>query len=149
KSLETGRREHKQIMVLNVAGITKLVRDVSRGNKSIAGLENKDLNSNGDLQFSGQDVVNLILTRMRMTRHTHPRCPAYLHQAVFSFRVYARQARRPDTYVEVIAIASRLIFSRWRAAVCVAVQSATRTGVAPGRCACGSDVSVRKYLSIL
>src|SRR5262249_38328150 len=98
---ESGRREHKQIMVLNVTGITQLVRDVARGNEGITGLQNKDLISNGDFQFSGQDVVNLILTRMRMTRHTQTRRQAYLQQAVLSSCIDPPQAYRTNAHVEV------------------------------------------------
>src|SRR5215813_9039924 len=89
KSLKPGGREHKQIMVLNVAGITQLVRDVARRDESITSLENKDLVSNGDFQFASQDVVNLILTRMRMTRHAHSRCQTYLEQTVLSSSIDA------------------------------------------------------------
>src|SRR5262249_39933435 len=88
---------------------------------------------------------------MCMTRHTHPRCQAHLQQAVLSSRIYARQAYRTDTYVEVITMGSRLIFHRWCAAVCVAVQRATPTGVGRVRCACESvrNGCVHKSLSIL
>ena len=60
-------------MILDVARITQLVGDVARGDESIAFPKNKDLVSDDDLQFSGKDILHLILTRMRMTRHTHPR----------------------------------------------------------------------------
>src|SRR5215468_3988093 len=107
KPLEPGRREHKQIMVLNVAGIAQLVRDVARRNESITSLENKDLVSNSDFQFASQDVVNLILTRMRMTRYPHSWRKAYLQQAVLSSRIHTRKTYRTDAYVEVITITSR------------------------------------------
>jgi len=49
------------------------VRNVARSHKSIASPENKDLVADDDLQFSGEDIIRLILTRMHMTRHRHPR----------------------------------------------------------------------------
>ena len=72
ESFETGGREHEEIVVLSAARITQLVRDVARGNQSITLPKNKHLVSDGDLQFSGENIVDLILTRMRMTRYTHP-----------------------------------------------------------------------------
>ena len=88
--LEAGRREHEEIVILGVARITQLVGDVARGDESIAFPKNKDLVSDDDLQFSGEDIVGLILTRMRMTRHTHPRRETRLDEAVFSSGIVAR-----------------------------------------------------------
>ncbi len=88
--LEAGGREHKEIVILGVATITQLVGDVARGDESIAFPKNKDLVSDDDLQLSGEDMVHLILTRMRMTRHTHPRRETRLNEAVFSSGIFAR-----------------------------------------------------------
>jgi hypothetical protein len=89
KLLESGRREHDEIVILVVARITQPVRDVTRGDERIAYAENKDLVSDDDLQFSGEDIIRLILTRMRMTRHTHPRRETQFQEAVFSSGICA------------------------------------------------------------
>jgi hypothetical protein len=68
KLLDPGRREHQDIMVLDVAGIAQLVGNVTRRHESVACLENKNLVSDDDLQFSGEDMVRLILSRMGMAR---------------------------------------------------------------------------------
>jgi hypothetical protein len=57
-------------VILDVARITYLMGDVSRGHESVARTENKDLLSDGDLEYSGEDNVRFVLTRMRMPRHT-------------------------------------------------------------------------------
>ena len=69
--LEPGRREHEEIVVLDVAGIAQLVRDVARRHEAIARPEDEDLVSDGDLQLSGQDKIRFILARVRMPRHAH------------------------------------------------------------------------------
>ncbi len=89
ESLEAGRREHEEIVVFGVARITQLVGDVARSDESIALLKNIDLVSDGDLQFSSENIVDLILTRMRMTRYTHPRRETHLKEAVFSSGIFA------------------------------------------------------------
>src|SRR5262249_16654740 len=117
-------------------------------NECITGLQNKDLVSNSDFQFSGEDVVNLILARMRMTRHTHPRCEAHFQQAVLSSRIDARQAYGTDSHVEVITIDSRLIFHRRSVPICVTVERPTQTGVGQSRCACESVCCVCVHMSL-
>src|SRR5215472_13183907 len=39
--LEPGRGKYKEIVILGIAGIAELVRDVARGQESIAGLKHK------------------------------------------------------------------------------------------------------------
>ena len=87
---ETGGREHEEIVVLSAARITQLVRDVARGDESITLPKNKDLVSDGDLQFSGENIVDLILTRMRMTRYTHSRRESRFDEAVLSSGIFTR-----------------------------------------------------------
>ena len=89
KPLKPGRREHEEIVILDLARITQLVGDVARGDESIAFPKNKYLVSDDDLQFSEEDIVGLILTRMRMTRHTHPRRETRLNEAVLSSGIFA------------------------------------------------------------
>src|SRR5215470_7031851 len=82
--LEPGRGKYKEIVILGIAGIAELVRDVARGQESIAGLKHKSLVSDGSLKFSGKNKVHFVLARMGMTGHPHPRSEAYLEQAVGS-----------------------------------------------------------------
>jgi hypothetical protein len=88
--LEPRRREYEEIVILGVTRITELVGNVAWGHESIAGLENKNLLSDDNLQFPGQNIVPFILTRMGMTRHTYPRCETHLQEAVFSSGICAR-----------------------------------------------------------
>ena len=104
-------------MILGVARITELVGDVARSHESIACLENKDLLSDDDLQFSGENIVPLVLARMRMTRHTYTRRETHLQEAVFSSGLWARQAYGADTDVKVTTFGSRLIFDCRRPAI--------------------------------
>src|SRR5262249_38820395 len=66
KFLEPRRREHEEIVVLDVAGIAQPVGDVARRHEAIARPEDEDLLSYGDLQFSDQDKIRFILACMRM-----------------------------------------------------------------------------------
>src|SRR5262245_66605856 len=68
KPLEPGRREHDEIVIFHVSGIAQLVGNVARSDKSIASPENKDLVADDNRQFSGEDIIRLILTRVLMTR---------------------------------------------------------------------------------
>ncbi len=77
-------------MVLDSAGISQLVGHVARSDEGIASPENEGLVSNDDLQFAGKDIVRLILTRMRMPRHTHPRRETHFQEAICSSGICAR-----------------------------------------------------------
>ena len=88
-------------MVLGVAGIAQLVGDVARGDERIAGPENEDLVCDDHLELSGEDIVRLVLTRMRMSRHTHAGRESHLEEAVCSSSIRARQTYRTDAHVEV------------------------------------------------
>src|SRR5215510_545858 len=112
KFLEPGRREHEEIVVLDVAGIAQLVRDVTGCHKAIARPENEDVISYGDLQFTGQDKIRFILASMRMSRHAHSRREADFQEAVGTAGVGARQTDRADTDIEVTAAGSRLMLNR-------------------------------------
>ena len=61
-------------MVLDVAGVAQLVRDVARCHERIAWSENEGLVTDNNFQFSYENKVGFVLARMRMTRHTHSRC---------------------------------------------------------------------------
>ena len=77
-------------MIFDVAGITQPVRDVARSHEAITCPEDEDLSPDDGLQFSGEDIVRLILTRMRMPRHIHPRRERRLKEAVCSSGICAR-----------------------------------------------------------
>ncbi len=64
--------------------------NVARSHESIARLENEDLVSDDDLQFSGENIVRLILTHMRMSGHAYPRRETHLQEAVCSSGICAR-----------------------------------------------------------
>jgi hypothetical protein len=85
------------------------VRDVARGEERVAGLEQKDILSDRDLEFSSKNKVHLILARMRMTGHAHPRCETHLQQAVGSSRICARQTHGTEADIKVISFGSRLM----------------------------------------
>jgi len=71
-------------VVRDVTGIAQLVGNVTRRHESIALPENERLFSDDDLQFSGEDMVGLILARMRMARHYYTGREARLQEAVCS-----------------------------------------------------------------
>ena len=98
-------------MILDIAGIAQLVGDVARCHKAIPRPENEDLVSYDDLQLSDQDKIRFILARMRMPRHAHSRRETDFQQAACTAAVSTRQTDGADTYVEVIAVGSRLIFN--------------------------------------
>jgi len=109
KFLESGRREHEEIVIFDVAGIAKLVRDVTRRHESIAFSENKDLVSQDDLEFSPENIIDFILTRVRVTRHHHPGRETNVQEAVCSTGVGAGQAYAADAHVKIITFGSRLM----------------------------------------
>src|SRR5262249_13840454 len=86
KPLEPGRREHDEIVILDVSGIAQLVGNVARSDESVASPENKGLAADDDFQFSGEDIVRLVLTRMGMTRHCHARRETDVQETVCSSR---------------------------------------------------------------
>jgi len=86
------------------------VRDVARGQQSIAGLKNKSLVSDGSLKFSRKHKVHFVLAGMGMTGHRHPRSEAYVQQAIGSSGISARQTHGTEAHIKVISFASRLIF---------------------------------------
>src|SRR5215813_391872 len=86
KPLEPGRREHDEIVILDVSAIAQLVGNVARSDESVASPENKGLAADDDFQFSGEDIVRLVLTRMGMTRHCHARRETDVQETVCSSR---------------------------------------------------------------
>jgi hypothetical protein len=67
----------------------------------------KDLVSDDDLQFSGEYIVRLILTSMRMTRHT----PILSSKRQYgSSGICARQTYGTGAYVKVITCGPQVIF---------------------------------------
>src|SRR5262245_969206 len=92
KAFEPGRREHDEIVIFDIAGITQLVGDVARGGETIAWPKNGGLVSDDHLQFSGKHVIGLILARMRMARHHHSGRESNLQEAISSAGFRARQA---------------------------------------------------------
>jgi hypothetical protein len=99
-------------MILGVSRITQLVGNVARRHETVAWLEDKRFASDDDLQFSGEDKVGFILTRMRMARHTHPGRETSLQEAIRSAGVVPRQTHGADAHVKVGALGSRLMFDR-------------------------------------
>jgi hypothetical protein len=63
--------------------------------------EKKSLLSDGDLKFSDKNKVHLILARVRMTGHRHPKRETHLQQAVGSSRICARQTYGTETHIKV------------------------------------------------
>src|SRR5499427_4638800 len=112
KPFEPGRREHNEIVILDLAGIAQLVGDVARGGETFAWPERGDLVSDDHLQFSRQHIIGLVLARMRMARHHHSRGETNLQQAVRSTGIGARQPYGTDAHVEVVALGSRLTVDR-------------------------------------
>jgi hypothetical protein len=80
------------------------VRDVARGQETVAWPENKHLLSYSDLEFPGKNKVHFIFTRMRMTGNAHPRRETHVQQTIGSSRVFARQTDSTDAYIKVIAL---------------------------------------------
>jgi hypothetical protein len=111
KFLEPGGREHQEVLVLDVPGIAQLVGDAARCHEAIAGPENESLVSYGDLQFSDQDKIRFILAGMRMPRDAHSRRQTNFQKAVCAAGVGARQTDGADTYVEIKAVGSWLMFN--------------------------------------
>src|SRR5260370_24927019 len=74
KPLEPRRPEDEKIVILDVARITQLVGNVARRHETVAWLEDERFVSDDDLQFSREDKVRFILTRMRMTGNTMAPC---------------------------------------------------------------------------
>jgi hypothetical protein len=107
--LEPGWREHEEIVVLNVAGIAQLMRDVARRHEAIARPEDEDLLSDSNLQLSDQNEIRFILTRMRMLRHAHSGCEPNFQKAVCAAGVCARQTDGADTDIEIVTFGSWLM----------------------------------------
>src|SRR5215472_17921623 len=84
KPLEARRPEDEEIVIFDVARITQLVGNVARRHETVAWLEDERFAADDDLQFSAEDKVRFILTRMRMARHAHPRCETNLQEAIRS-----------------------------------------------------------------
>src|SRR5262245_3007429 len=78
ETLEAGRPEHEQIVILAVSGIAQLVGDTARRDECIASPENEDLAADINLELSQEDIVRLILSRMSVTRHAYSRRKAHL-----------------------------------------------------------------------
>src|SRR5262249_49910031 len=98
-------------VIFDLARITQLVGNVARADESIAFLENKAFASNDHLQFSGEDIPCLILTRVRMAGYPHPRPEPYLPEAVSSSRTCARQTNGTQAHVKEIPMGSWLMFN--------------------------------------
>src|SRR5262245_15781811 len=90
ETLEAGRPEHEQIVILAVSRIAQLVRDAARRDERIAGPENEDLAADNNLELSRDDIVSLVLSRMNVTRHAYSRRKAHLHQTVRASGIRAR-----------------------------------------------------------
>jgi hypothetical protein len=85
------------------------VRDVARGQQSIAWLENNNLLSDSGLKFSSKNEVHFVLPRVCMTRHRHPGSETHLQQAIGFSCIFARQTYRTDADIKVVAFGSRLM----------------------------------------
>jgi hypothetical protein len=109
KILESGRRKHEEIVIFDVAGIAQLVRDVARRHESVTRSKNEDLVSHDDLEFSTENIIDFILTRMRVTRHDHARCETNVEETVCSTGVGAGQTYATNAHVEVITFGSPLM----------------------------------------
>jgi hypothetical protein len=107
--LKPGWREHEEIVVLNVAGIAQLMRDIARRHEAIARPEDEDLLSDSNLQLSDQDKIRFILARMRMPRHAHSGCETGFQKAICAAGVGARQTDGADTYIEIVTFGSLLM----------------------------------------
>src|SRR5262245_20963060 len=90
ETLEAGRPEHEQVVILADPGIAQLVGDTARRDERIASPENEDLAADNNLELSREDIVRLILSRMSVTRHAHSRREAYLQQTIRPSGVRAR-----------------------------------------------------------
>src|SRR5262249_54604301 len=112
KPFEPGRREHDEIVILELAGMTQLVGSVAGGGEAFAWPERGGSVSDDPPQFPRQHIIGLVLARMRMARHHHSRGETNLQQAVRSTGIGARQPYGTDAHVEVIALGSRLTVDR-------------------------------------
>ena len=99
-------------MIFDVAGIAQLVRDVARRHESVTRSENEDLVPHDYLELSPENVVDFILTRMRVTRNHHARCETNVEETVCSTGVGAGQTYTPNAHVEIITFGSRLMLDR-------------------------------------
>jgi hypothetical protein len=77
-------------VVLDISRIAQSVGNVAWRDESIACLENEGLLPDDYLQFSGENLIRLVLTRMRMTRHAHPRRETDFPEAVCAAGICAR-----------------------------------------------------------
>ena len=96
-------------MIFGVARITQLMRDVAWSHQAITRLEGEDLSADGGFQFSGEDIVCLILTRVHMPRHILPRRERRLEKTVRSSGICARQTQ-PTATSKSQALRSCLVF---------------------------------------
>src|SRR5262249_33622997 len=90
ETLEAGRPEHEQIVILADPGISQLVGDVARRDERIASPENENLAADNNLQLSPADIASLILSRLNVTRHAYSRRKAHLHQTERASGIRAR-----------------------------------------------------------
>jgi len=79
-------------VIFDVAGIAQLVRDVAWRHESVTRSENENLVCHDDLEFSLENIINFILTRMRVARYHHARCKTNVEETVCSAGVGAGQA---------------------------------------------------------
>src|SRR5262245_47937463 len=63
ETLEAGRPEHEQIVILAISRIAQLVGDAARRDERIASPENEDLAADNNLELSREDIVSLVLSR--------------------------------------------------------------------------------------
>ena len=82
KLIEPRWRKHKEIVIFDDAGITQPVRNVARSDETITCPEDEDLSADGGFQFSGEDIIRLILTGMHMPGHILPGRKRRLEEAV-------------------------------------------------------------------
>ena len=80
-------------MIFDDARIAQLVRDVARSHEAITCPENEDFSADGGFQFSGEDIIRLILTGMHMPGHMLPGRERRLEEAVCASGVCARQTQ--------------------------------------------------------
>ena len=80
-------------MIFDIAGIPQRVRDIARSHEAITRPEDEDLSADGGFQFSGEDIIRLILTGMHMPRHILPGRERRLEDAVRASGICARQTQ--------------------------------------------------------
>src|SRR5215468_8458649 len=96
-------------MISDAAGITELVRYITRGDESFASPHCEDLVSDGGFQFAREDKKRFVLARMCMTGHAFSRRDSHIQEAVCSCRIFARQKDGTKRDVEIITLKLPLI----------------------------------------